>query len=213
MALFLGSHGSHSARQWLYWKLEFHIIYHSPQVDLEAQIYGYKLIVGLWVAKKVCVAFDIYNTCIITICNAGYFRVVCIFKKLWNQLMIHKHSSQTWVRNWHQTKITTHWSVALIIDQPSQNSQSSHVYTFTALCHGSDLAKYCHHKCFHLGDMVGLMVEGVDSIFNVSVTVYQHLQCPGGLYGPGCEQKCECAKRETCHFIAGCSTGKVTSYA
>lgn len=120
MALFLGSHGSHSARQWLYWKLEFHIIYHSPQVDLEAQIYGYKLIVGLWVAKKVCVAFDIYNTCIITICNAGYFRVVCIFKKLWNQLMIHKHSSQTWVRNWHQTKITTHWSVALIIDQPSQ---------------------------------------------------------------------------------------------
>ena len=56
------------------------------------------------------------------------------------------------------------------------------------------------------------MVAGVESICNVSITAYQHLQCPKGLFGPGCEQKCECDERESCHYIRGCHIGNMTFF-
>ena len=55
--------------------------------------------------------------------------------------------------------------------------------------------------------MVGLNVMGIDSVSNVAVIVYQHLNCPEDKFGPGCEYKCDCSDRETCHYIKGCWIG------
>ena len=66
----------------------------------------------------------------------------------------------------------------------------------------------CNYNCGNWGNMIVLTVGGVDRLSNASTLVYQHLVCPEGLYGPGCEQKCDCSERETCHYIRGCHIGK-----
>ena len=65
------------------------------------------------------------------------------------------------------------------------------------------------YSCLHVGDKLGLSVEGANRVYNTSVTVYQHLQCPQDMYGPGCEYRCDCPEREACHYIKGCHTGKM----
>ena len=57
--------------------------------------------------------------------------------------------------------------------------------------------------------MVGFRLEGVGGISNVSIIVFQHLECSVGSYGPGCEEECECSERETCHYIKGCHIGNI----
>ena len=76
-----------------------------------------------------------------------------------------------------------------------------------AHCQHMNEFSYCENECHSSGDMVGLGLEGLDGIFNVSGIVYQHLECPDDMYGPGCEDKCECSVRETCQYIIGCFTG------
>ena len=55
--------------------------------------------------------------------------------------------------------------------------------------------------------MVGITLAGVDRVSDVAVIVYQHLECPKDMYGPGCEYRCDCLERETCHYIKGCWIG------
>ena len=66
----------------------------------------------------------------------------------------------------------------------------------------------CNFSCHLASDRLGIDISMVDRLFNVSITTYQYLICPEGWYGPGCEQKCECSERETCHFVKGCHIGK-----
>ena len=73
--------------------------------------------------------------------------------------------------------------------------------------HGNWFA-YCHHHCNSVGNVIGLMLEGVDGISNVSIVVYQHLVCPKNKHGPGCELDCACTEREACHYVRGCHIGK-----
>ena len=55
--------------------------------------------------------------------------------------------------------------------------------------------------------MVGITLAGVDRVSDVAIIVYQHLECPKNMYGPGCEYKCDCSEKETCHYIRGCWIG------
>ena len=59
----------------------------------------------------------------------------------------------------------------------------------------------CQYLCSQRGNQVQLETHEVETIFNVSIIVYQHLECPEDQYGPGCEQNCDCSERETCHYI------------
>ena len=65
------------------------------------------------------------------------------------------------------------------------------------------LSTYLSYSCLHVGDELGLSVEGANRVYNTSVTVYQHLQCPQDMYGPGCEYRCDCPEQEACHYIKG----------
>ena len=67
-------------------------------------------------------------------------------------------------------------------------------------------------SCLHAGDKLGLSVEGIALVHNVTVIAYQHLECPDNAYGPGCEYRCDCSERETCHYIKGCHTGKIAHF-
>ena len=84
-------------------------------------------------------------------------------------------------------------------------------YWLAALCEQADQSSHCKYPCSQTGDMVGMMIGDVDGITNVSITVYQHLECPQNRYGAGCEQKCECTDRETCNYIIGCHIGNLVS--
>ena len=65
----------------------------------------------------------------------------------------------------------------------------------------------CYFSCHLASARLGIGISKVARLFNVSITAYQYLICPEKTYGPGCEQKCECSERETCHFIKGCHIG------
>ena len=78
----------------------------------------------------------------------------------------------------------------------------------TEHCQKEDGYYRCYSQCSFVSDKVGLSMIGVDQLFDVSITVYQHLICPVGFYGPGCENACECSEREMCHYIRGCHIGK-----
>ena len=67
----------------------------------------------------------------------------------------------------------------------------------------------CNYNCGNRGNTIVLSVGGVDKLSNVSTLVYQHLECPESMSGPGCEQICDCTERETCHYIRGCHIGKL----
>ena len=66
----------------------------------------------------------------------------------------------------------------------------------------------CQFHCGYAGDLIGIKLQGVEVLFNIITIVYQHLNCPADLYGPGCEMSCECSERETCHYIKGCYIGE-----
>ena len=64
------------------------------------------------------------------------------------------------------------------------------------------------YKCQQAGDKFGIGVSAVDLVVNVTTTVYQHIFCPVGLYGLGCEHVCNCSEREECDYIIGCHIGE-----
>ena len=68
--------------------------------------------------------------------------------------------------------------------------------------HG-DNTRDCQYQCDAIGDLVLLRVDGLNRISNVSISVYQHLECPVEMYGPGCELRCNCTTRQNCHKIKG----------
>ena len=82
------------------------------------------------------------------------------------------------------------------------------IFHFTASCE-ADL-RYsckCQYYCAYEGNLVGLKIEGKDAISSVSISAYQHLECPEYMFGPGCENNCDCSEREACHYINGCYFG------
>ena len=79
----------------------------------------------------------------------------------------------------------------------------------TAHCRHSNLHYQCNHTCGHIGDKVGLSILGVSQLSAVSITAYQHMECPGNSYGPGCEEICKCSERHTCDLVKGCHIRKI----
>ena len=79
--------------------------------------------------------------------------------------------------------------------------------TAECLADGDGLYR-CTYDCSTAGDMVGISVDGIGALLNISVEGYQYIECPEGRYGPGCELACECSEREICHFVKGCYIGK-----
>ena len=86
-------------------------------------------------------------------------------------------------------------------------------FFFHTDCQHGNWFAYCHHHCNSVGNVIGLMLEGVDGISNVSIVVYQHLVCPKNKHGPGCELDCVCTEREACHYVRGCHIGKKFFFA
>ena len=83
------------------------------------------------------------------------------------------------------------------------------VFCLIASCVHGGRHGVCNYNCGNRGNTIVLSVGGVDKLSNVSTLVYQHLECPESMSGPGCEQKCDCTERETCHYIRGCHIGKL----
>ena len=84
------------------------------------------------------------------------------------------------------------------------------VFFFTASCQPGDGFNTCQSQCNQQGNLIGINITSVETIFDVSIIAYQLLECPEDMFGPGCEQRCACSERETCHYIKGCHRGKIT---
>ena len=75
-------------------------------------------------------------------------------------------------------------------------------------CQGEEHNNRCSFSCNAAGQQVGFGISRINRMFDVVITSYQYLMCPDGLYGPGCEQRCECSEKETCNYVKGCYIGK-----
>ena len=105
------------------------------------------------------------------------------------------------------TKYNLHLFNATYIVKKTETKQNSLCFHIVS-CQKDRIHSSCNFSSNLASDRLGIDISKIDRLFNVSITTYQYLICPEGSYGPGCEQKCECAESETCHFVKGCHIGK-----